>query len=398
MYRFNWSSLATENVLAELESIANTKLGPDRALQEELLEEVLQAIGGLPIALSEWDADHQKTVAMKLIREATLALLRRRYGFNFAQKGLFVARKNGQDVVSIHSKLNPNFAAAVELEKLPVLGTTLSKRIVAERRRAGPFATIDDLTARIPGLGQEDGLRLSTLLYFDDSEQQLELDPEDFRKQFQVLAELVHRADPDAEVLESLLVFVSGEPHPATRFGLKRDDLEPETIEAPIPIGDKAAQVQLLLDRTYYQDILSLLESANSKIDICMFFMAFGGEDHPTRPLLEALVRKASVGCRIRVLLDRDDVGDPYGSRIVNSHAARYLSENGVTVHHDKATSLLHSKFILLDTDRLVIGSHNWTAGSYMSYKDVSFVIKGGNAVNSWQSRFDALWSSSMPY
>jgi len=126
--------------------------------------------------------------------------------------------------------------------------------------------------------------------------------------------------------------------------------------------------------------------------------MALGGDEHPTRPLAEALAERAGAGCRVRVLLDRDDVGDPYGSRIVNAGAARFLAQGGVTVHHDSKKRLLHSKFILLDEDKLVIGSHNWTEGSYFEYRDLSFLIEDATAVQSWRGRFDALFSESEAY
>ena len=45
-----------------------------------------------------------------------------------------------------------NRAAWPELTLLPGIGPTLAKRIVAERQRAGPYRTLDDL-ARVSGIG-----------------------------------------------------------------------------------------------------------------------------------------------------------------------------------------------------------------------------------------------------
>jgi len=48
-------------------------------------------------------------------------------------------------------RLDLNTAAWFELDALPGVGETLARRIVEDRERRGPFATVDDL-ARVPGI------------------------------------------------------------------------------------------------------------------------------------------------------------------------------------------------------------------------------------------------------
>jgi len=50
-------------------------------------------------------------------------------------------------------KVNLNRASSAELEGLPGIGPVLADRIVSDRDRNGPFATLDDL-ARVPGVGE----------------------------------------------------------------------------------------------------------------------------------------------------------------------------------------------------------------------------------------------------
>lgn len=56
--------------------------------------------------------------------------------------------------------VNVNRASPVELEDLPGIGPVLAERIVRWREDAGPFTTVDDLTA-VPGIGPSilEGLR-----------------------------------------------------------------------------------------------------------------------------------------------------------------------------------------------------------------------------------------------
>jgi competence ComEA-like helix-hairpin-helix protein len=53
----------------------------------------------------------------------------------------------------LSARLELNLAEAAELRQLPGIGPVLAGRIIAERERAGPFRSVDEL-ARIPGLGE----------------------------------------------------------------------------------------------------------------------------------------------------------------------------------------------------------------------------------------------------
>jgi competence ComEA-like helix-hairpin-helix protein len=61
------------------------------------------------------------------------------------------------------SVLNVNRATAVELERLPGIGPSLARRIVADREARGPFATAESLD-RVPGIGPGLVARLGRLV------------------------------------------------------------------------------------------------------------------------------------------------------------------------------------------------------------------------------------------
>lgn len=50
-------------------------------------------------------------------------------------------------------KLDLNRASAAELESLPGIGPKLAARILAERTAHGPFRSLEDLAARVSGIG-----------------------------------------------------------------------------------------------------------------------------------------------------------------------------------------------------------------------------------------------------
>jgi competence protein ComEA len=59
--------------------------------------------------------------------------------------------------------LNVNRATTVELEGLPGIGSSLARRIVADRDARGPFATVEALS-RVPGIGPRLVARLERLV------------------------------------------------------------------------------------------------------------------------------------------------------------------------------------------------------------------------------------------
>lgn len=60
--------------------------------------------------------------------------------------------------------LDLNSSSAAELAILPGLGPELARRLVAERGRGGPYASVGDLGARVHGLGPARAAQLAPYL------------------------------------------------------------------------------------------------------------------------------------------------------------------------------------------------------------------------------------------
>ena len=67
---------------------------------------------------------------------------------------------------------------------------------------------------------------------------------------------------------------------------------------------------------------------------------------------------------------------------------------NSVETMEDAVDKLLHSKFLIVD-DLIVIGSHNWSAGSYFHFDDWSVVVKSPGFTQEISTRFDSLWDAA---
>jgi phosphatidylserine/phosphatidylglycerophosphate/cardiolipin synthase-like enzyme len=125
-----------------------------------------------------------------------------------------------------------------------------------------------------------------------------------------------------------------------------------------------------------------------------MFHIASPSETHPTRKLLDALGAARQRGVSVRVLMDQDRKTDPYLSTIINTPARKLLEAANVPVRFDTAERLLHSKFLVIDQTVAVIGSHNWSAGSFFNFDDLTLVISSPELAAELTQRFVRLWGT----
>jgi len=177
-------------------------------------------------------------------------------------------------------------------------------------------------------------------------------------------------------------------PHPCVRHG------EIRTFAFDEDHSDASGDVGILLNIEYYQRLPQLIARASSTIDACLFHVALTDPGHPTHVLLDALVAARARGVEVRVLLDQDRPDDPYGSTIINGPARDFLIANNVPCRFDTADRLLHSKYLLIDNAFVVLGSHNWSAGSFFGFDDLSVVVESASLAAVLRPRFESFWSA----
>ena len=197
---------------------------------------------------------------------------------------------------------------------------------------------------------------------------------------------LAPQNDAVLATLDRLLTLCAGKPHPDSVARRAR----PSRDEALDRLQWKSAMwAGVLSGDAYALAVARLLKDATQTVDLCMFHIALGVE---TKALVEALIDAAARGVVVRVLVDRDRRDDPYRSTLINSRARKALEAGGVKVRQDPANVLLHSKFMVVDSALVVLGSHNWSAGSLSGYDDTSVVLQSSDLAAVLTLRFDALW------
>lgn len=391
-YKINWSQFVTDASLAILAGQVGAPLTQSVAELRPFVASICASAGGLPVSEQPLDEAARTAVVLRLVNEGVGHALHtaneggRRVPDNYVQTagaGMLA------EIVTPVTPLNLNTASVKELVPLPGIGPTLAARIVGERLARGAYSSLDDLDRRVEGVGPAIVAKIRYRVRFGSPLEATNTAVPD-------LAWLVARM-PGATVWEQLVAALdavatacAADPHPATKEYQPRDfDLalaEPESL---------ADWVGVLSGLDYFRRLPALLQNVTTSLDVCLFHIALPEPTHPTRLLLAALVAAHNRGVAVRVLLDADRPEDPYRSSVINAPAQVYLTAAGIPVQFDSTERLLHSKYLVADGSLVILGSHNWSAGSYFAYDDLSLVIQSVELAQTLSARFVSLWQEA---
>jgi hypothetical protein len=396
VYKFSWDSFITDDLLGAIREA--TGLTTDESLEplRPLISQIFSRVGGIPFSAHSFDSARRAEIGKRLLWEAAThaihqthsAPIPRGYSLDRRRKPEFEA------VVTSMVKVPVNTAPMSVINSLHGISDAVAHRIIEERQRNGSFRSLEDLDRRIIGLGEKTVSDLAGALRFDFPQEPFSHPAFAQSDLIQILAFLFNlQKGPSplermSAVLDRVAVACADEPHPSSVQLQVRDYLTQAS-----PSDTPAEWIGILLRKEYFQILPELMLTALTSIEVCMFHIAFPTAKHPTRKLLDALIAARARGVTVRVFLDQDRPTDPYRSTIINAPAIEFLKANGVSVKSDRAERLTHSKFIVIDSRLVIIGSHNWSAGSYFLFDDLSLAIASPALGIELRSRFDALES-----
>jgi hypothetical protein len=162
---------------------------------------------------------------------------------------------------------------------------------------------------------------------------------------------------------------------------------QPEPIVGEVP----------LLDRDYYPEVISLIKSAESTIHIVMFELFFYPDypDSKTNLLLAELVNAQSRGVDVRVCLEGGEefLGEDFVEKQLRGY--RYLEKHGVGVRVDPEGVTSHAKLLVVDGNRVVVGSTNWSYYALDRNAETNVLIRSAALASRFDDYFDKLWKRS---
>ena len=133
------------------------------------------------------------------------------------------------------------------------------------------------------------------------------------------------------------------------------------------------------------KELVRLTQAAAREISVAAY--AFS-----SKYLGNALVKAASRGVRVRVLLDKVNAEKTYS-------IDEWLIENGVDVRFIKLKrGSMHHKILIVDGVHLMTGSYNFTNDSEFRNHEAAIFTDDGNLIASFIAEFERLWSLAVPF
>lgn len=396
MFYLDPHDLITDALVERIHDALGSDLRLERAALVDTLALIFSRLDTFPVFDRELDSSELTALAEGLLTDGIVRLLTMS-GYTHDGTGFLLgqATTGSLDLQVLSRSLLPiNLASADEVDMLPGMGRALSSSIINERRSNGPFVSVQDLVDRIDGMGPQAGADLAHVLSFAF--------PEASRRSFPRQHDL-------GEAI-SLLVSLTPGVNVVSRLATALDQVATAlAAEAPIGVPEiphalksyvdsnqfRSAAIEVLEGSTYFRRVPELIDGAALSIDVCMFHIALPSGNHPTRTLLDGLLNSHDRNVTVRVLLDRDRPGDPYRSTLINSPARDLLNRDAELCRFDDESVLLHSKYMVLDAQVVVIGSHNWSAGSFFGFDDLSVVVHSPDYAAYMTTRFAAQWTDA---
>lgn len=168
------------------------------------------------------------------------------------------------------------------------------------------------------------------------------------------------------------------------------------TIRSPrVPTVQDDFTTKLLVNEKYFDTLISGLNQAKQSIRISMFYFSYHKDAHSiTSKIVTALAKAIKNKVQVQVILDRDNPSDIYSSHKANKKRFDELKKLGVDIKFDKKEVASHGKLCIIDQEKVIIGSHNWTQGSYQNYEETSILIESKKLATLYNRIFTTRFST----
>jgi phosphatidylserine/phosphatidylglycerophosphate/cardiolipin synthase-like enzyme len=154
----------------------------------------------------------------------------------------------------------------------------------------------------------------------------------------------------------------------------------------PLVDVDKATRVRTVFspEDNPFPIVVELIDSAKQTIDLMAFVLS-------SEEIGEALVKAHKRGVKVRVLLDNlfSSEGAVASWKYV---PFKELRKVGVPCKFDDEQAKLHHKFIVVDGEKVMVGSFNFSGNAATNNDENSLVIDSASVWKKYATEFERLW------
>jgi phosphatidylserine/phosphatidylglycerophosphate/cardiolipin synthase-like enzyme len=124
--------------------------------------------------------------------------------------------------------------------------------------------------------------------------------------------------------------------------------------------------------------VISCLEGAGQTLSISLFTIS-------DNPISQAIREAHSRGVQVKIVTDDEKITD-MGSDIFR------LKHHGIPVKIDSSKSLMHHKFVVIDRNKVLTGSFNWTRSASEINNENILITNNQRIVSAFNQEFERLW------
>ena len=159
-------------------------------------------------------------------------------------------------------------------------------------------------------------------------------------------------------------------------------------FHAPLRIEDESITITPLLtpDPGIYQSaILRLIQSAEKTLYIQLQYIHPSNkeQDSDFTALIDAVIDRIQAGVDVRIILSQWQVSNGWLER---------LQSAGVDLSVVKIQNGVHNKGFVVDSERVALGSQNWSADGVLKNRDASVIIENTTAAQYYEKIFLHDW------
>ncbi len=145
-------------------------------------------------------------------------------------------------------------------------------------------------------------------------------------------------------------------------------------------------------DRAYLKRVITLMQNAQSSIDLSMFAIQYQAQPaDPVHQLLTALGNAAQSGKKVRLWLNARQASIGTNRLFMRPDLQRELLRQGLRIFYVDKSRRLHDKLIVIDQKTVIEGSMNWTREALLKNYETASIIHSKELAAQKIKRLEAL-------
>jgi phosphatidylserine/phosphatidylglycerophosphate/cardiolipin synthase-like enzyme len=143
-----------------------------------------------------------------------------------------------------------------------------------------------------------------------------------------------------------------------------------------------SSSVEVLNDGDLFPTLLKEINSADESVHLIVF--EIDNDDDPTKELIDALVRAKEKGVDVKIVTD--------GALFNHKENYDYLVNLGLDVKSDTNELVTHNKLVIIDSEKVIVGSSNWSYHSLVKNHESNVLITNSSIANEFEDYFQEVW------